>query len=733
MTFLNPLVLFGLVAAAIPILIHLLNLRKLKVVDFSSLRFLKELQKTRMRRLKLRQLLILLLRTLLIVFLVLAFSRPALKGSLASMGGGHATSTVVVLLDDSPSMGTRNDRGVLFDQAREAAAQMLSTVSPSDEVFVFRLSDTTDQATAPLPITAAAGLKALSGMTVMRRSTPYAPFVARGLRTLATSQSANRELLLISDGQATQFSLADTGSLAGLPVSKNVGVFTMELEPSHRDNSAVTGLALESKLLSPERPIVFRGTITNFGDQQLDNTLASLYLDGVRVAQQTVSIAPHASASLMMSATARRRGVIGASLHIDDDLLELDNHRYLVVNIPERIAVTCVGSTASDTQFPALALESAVDSAQTGLFVVQQLTRDHLQFADISQQDVIVLCNIRSLTQTEVERIAGAVKSGRSLIFFPGETTDYEQLNKGLCAALGVPPIIPPASRQPEARQTGFLSFSALDYGHPVFEGMFAKPPSLRSSAPAIESPQIRTAAGLQTGTGGIPVITMTDGKPFLCEYAAGKGRVFLFAVESGTGWSDFPFKGIYAPLMYRSMLYLSSPNEPVDTSWVGEPLRFVVRLTAERSGMGYVVKSPSGSDERVQPHQLASFGLTGFDTQPSEETGIYRLFPADGGSAHQQPLQAIAVNCAAPESDLMKVDEDLLTAFWNRMGVAPERRHIITSAAEVSRTVEESRHGVELWRTFVVLALACAMLEMVLGRAGATQVKPEDNAHDSK
>jgi hypothetical protein len=733
MTFLNPLVLFGLVAAAIPILIHLLNLRKLKVVEFSSLRFLKELQKTRMRRLKLRQWLILLLRTLLIILLVLTFSRPALKGSFASLGGGHATSTVVILLDDSPSMGTRNDRGLLFDQAREAAAQMLNTASASDEVFLFRLSDSTDPAIQALPIPPAAALKALAGMTATQRSVPYAPLVARGLRTLAASHSANKELFLITDGQRTQFSLADTGSLAGLPSSKDVGVFMMELSPSHRENGAVTSLTLESRLLSPERPMVFQGTITNFGDQQLDNTLTSLYLDGIRVAQQSVTIAPHASASVTMSATARRRGIMGASLHIDDDILDLDNRRHFVVNIPERIAVTCVGTTASDTRFVALALEASVDSVRAGIFSIQQLTRDRLQFADLSKQDVIILCNVRSLTPLEIERIAGTVKSGRSLVFFPGATTDYVQLNAGLFAALRIPPISPADLRQLEPAQRSFLSFSSVDYGHPVFEGMFVKSPSIRGSDPVVESPHIRTAAGLLAGTTGLPIITMSDGKPFLCEYTAGKGKLFVFAIDGGNEWSDFPFKGIYAPLMHRSMLYLSSPHDPVDTPRVGEPLRFVVRMTAEQSGKGYIVKSPSGSDERVQPHQLASFGLTAFDTEPSTETGIYKLFPVDGGASQRHPMAAVAVNSHAPESDLMEVEEDSLSAFWNRMGVSTDHRQRIADAGEVSRAVQESRYGVELWRYFILLALVCAFMEMVLGRAGTHDVKAEDYAHNSK
>jgi hypothetical protein len=80
LTFLNPFVLFGLAAAAIPILLHVFNLRKLQTIEFSTLSFLKELQKTKIRRLKLRQLLLLFLRTLLVILIVLAFSRPTMKG-----------------------------------------------------------------------------------------------------------------------------------------------------------------------------------------------------------------------------------------------------------------------------------------------------------------------------------------------------------------------------------------------------------------------------------------------------------------------------------------------------------------------------------------------------------------------------------------------------------------------------------------------------------------------------
>ncbi len=729
MTFLNPLVLFGLAAAAIPVLIHLLNIRKLKVVDFSSLRFLKELQKTRMRRLKIRQWLILLLRTLLVIFLVLAFSRPALKGSFAGIGGGRASSTVVILLDDSPSMGMRNDHGRLFDQAKDAAAQLQSTADATDELYLLRLSDPYDPALHDLPVSPAAGVKALGGMTLSLKSAAYAPFVAHGLRILAASHNANKELHLLTDGQATEFSLADSTALAGLPANPDARVFMTEIAPSHRENAAVTAFTLESRLLSLQHPLTFQGKMTNYGDQPVVNTLASFYLDGTRVAQQSVNIAPHATTQVTLSALPKRRGVLGASLHIDDDLLDADNTRYTVVRIPERIRIICIGSTPADTRFPALALAAAVDTSQSDVFTVQQITQDRLQFADFSTQDVLILSNIRSLSTADAARIVDAVRGGHNLVIFPGKDTDYNTLNSRLCEPLGIPPLTPADLAQLAPDKTGFVSFGNVDYRHPVFEGLFAAQPGKRAATPSVESPRIRTAAGLRPGTNGIPIISMTDGRPFLCEYTSAKGKILLFAVESGVTWSDFPFKGIFAPLMHRTMIYLASHQETAEAMTVGDRLRFPVHMTAEESGKAYLVRSPGGNNERVQPEQHTAAGITVFAAEPARETGIYTLVPADNGNARTPPKDAVAVNLAARESDCTEVQEEPLAGFWQRCGIAPANLHRITAPADVAREVHAARYGVELWRLFVALALACALCEMLLSRSSGPSQDREKHA----
>src|ERR1035437_6021941 len=125
MTFLNPFFLFGLAASSLPVLFHLFARKKSRRGEFSSLRFLRKLEKTSMRSVKIRQILLLIVRTLLITALVLAFARPALKGYLGSFfGSSHANTSMVLLIDNSASMSRSDDRGALLKQAKDAASEI---------------------------------------------------------------------------------------------------------------------------------------------------------------------------------------------------------------------------------------------------------------------------------------------------------------------------------------------------------------------------------------------------------------------------------------------------------------------------------------------------------------------------------------------------------------------------------------------------------------------------------
>src|SRR4030065_2207598 len=140
MTFLNPAILFGLLAASIPVIIHLLNLRKLKKIEFSTLQFLKELQKNKIRRIKLKQWLLLALRVLIILCIVTAFARPTLVG--VSVGGttSAAKTTAVFIIDDTFSMSVIDQNRSYFNQVKQSIRDILNQFEEGDEFGLILVS-----------------------------------------------------------------------------------------------------------------------------------------------------------------------------------------------------------------------------------------------------------------------------------------------------------------------------------------------------------------------------------------------------------------------------------------------------------------------------------------------------------------------------------------------------------------------------------------------------------------
>src|SRR6266540_3421725 len=136
-SFIHPLALLGLTAAAIPALLNLLQRRIPPELDFPAVRYLSAAERESARRLKLRHLLLLILRTALIVAIVFAAARPlvSLRGAGVS-GGAHEPTAVVVILDNSPSSGAVVDGGVMLERLRAAAQSSVRHTTSADRVWL---------------------------------------------------------------------------------------------------------------------------------------------------------------------------------------------------------------------------------------------------------------------------------------------------------------------------------------------------------------------------------------------------------------------------------------------------------------------------------------------------------------------------------------------------------------------------------------------------------------------
>jgi len=135
MNFLNSAILAGLAAALGPLLIHLLNRRRVRTIEFSSVMFLRDLRRTRMRRLQLRRWLLLIIRTLIVALAVLAFARPALKGGIFAALGSRARTTAVIALDRSASMAQETVNGSAYERGQKRVREIADLVGEGDQVI----------------------------------------------------------------------------------------------------------------------------------------------------------------------------------------------------------------------------------------------------------------------------------------------------------------------------------------------------------------------------------------------------------------------------------------------------------------------------------------------------------------------------------------------------------------------------------------------------------------------
>ena len=721
MTFLNPLALFGLLAASIPILLHLLNLRKLRTIEFSTLTFLKELEKTKIRRLKLRQILLMILRTLLVLLIVLAFARPTIRGSFAGSIGSHARTSAVLLIDDSFSMTTEDERGELLRQARQAAKDVTQLFADGDEAFLLRLS--------ALPDPASEEERGIRDFALLRKniddiksSAVHRP-LEQGLRTaarlIAKAQNFSKEVYVFSDfHEGVVAGEKDPAGVNEKLFSPDIRLFMVSLGKRGLRNFALESVTIPSSIFERRKPFTVQARIGNYTGSDAQDRVVSVFLNGTRVSERSIDVPKHTSVTVEFSVAADSAGYVDGFVELEHDDVEYDNKRYFALRIPEQTRVLVVG-TAENTQLVKLALATGAGT-NSGLSA-EEVLPERLNSVGIKRSDVIVLGTTQGLTMAQVSELSAFVKSGGGMILFPSSKVDPASFNAQFATGMGSPRLEGIDRPAGTAGSASFVEFERADLSHPVFEGMFesSKDGGIGQSSPAssdmkLESPRIRASARFALTPQANVIITMTNGWAFLAEQGVGSGKLLLFAVPPTGEWSDFPTRGLFVPLLHRSALYLARQQSRAIDALPGSEV--ILRSSSAPSGP-WEIRTPQDLSVPVTPsvqlfQQLFRFEGTG-------EPGIYSL--ATRGST----VQKFVINLDARESQTLKASSQQVKSLLERIGIPDAAVRSVDTPEYLKQGVLESRFGVELWKYFITLALLIAVIELLVARTWKREVAP--------
>ena len=709
MTFLNPLVLIGLLAASIPIILHLLNLRKLRTIEFSTIDFLKELQKSTMRRIKVRQWLLLVLRTFLVILVVLAFARPAMKGTMAGTIGTHAHSSVVILLDDSFSLSISDEHGQRWKRAKDAALRIVDLLQEGDEAFLVPWSKTVqslqDHATHDFYALRAR----ITNADLSYERTSLDKVLGTASKLLSSVQNANKEVYIISDFQETVVENRPEKEMRESLFDNNVRLFTLRVGDRSLDNAGVTSVELMSSIFMKERPVRLRATVKNFGSNAISNTLVSAFLDGNRVVERGVTLQAGEQTTIDLSVVPHRTGILPGMIQLEDDLMEPDNVRYFTVSVPRRIDALLLASTPQESRFIRAVLEAA-GREQNGLFHMVQVSPHDLPTTNIGSFDVIVAAGVDEISMSDLTRLKQFLESSGGILFFPAGSMDLAGYRNSWEASLGLPHI---ASINGNASdRSTFRSFESIDFEHPLFEGVF-EPGDKQNRKKTIDSPRIYASVFYQMDPRMRTIITLSDGSPFLIAQQVGSGILLLFSVPPTLEWSDLPLKAVFVPLISRSLLLAAAQGSKETHGLVGIPVTIRMpgrELPAEASAL--TLRKPDGIENFVRP-LLPTFpgGDATVSIENDDVPGIYELY------ARQNHLRSFAVNVDPLESDLQLGETETLDSLWSRYGISSTALRKLDPMENLETAILQSRFGIELWKYAIGLALVIALTEMFIAR----------------
>ena len=712
MAFLNPFFLFGLLAAGIPLLIHLWNRRRVVTIDFSSLMFLAAAHRENARRFQLRQLLILLLRMAIVAIIALALARPFLTLGLP-VASVRAKTDVVIVLDNSYSMGYQEVDGVRFEKAKTLATDILDTLRHGDSATLILMSDTPQPVFQQLTPDLESVIAAINTAKISYRTTNVQSSLELAHEILAASEQLNKELYLISD-----FAQNGWENWGRLPNRSGARISLIPVTENEAHNISIEEIRPSNQLIGVNLLLQLNVTIVNHSTASLDQNILTLFIGGEK--QKTVNASFDRAAETLnttLTHTFSTPGTHTGYLTLTEDRLNIDNRRYFALEVLGEVRVLCVGEetdyltlalnpnnvVADQTFFPAtnapLKTESRRPIANT-MILPTQCTPAEFENFPLEDYDVIILADVPKVTRQSDTQLQEFIRQGKSIIVFlssQSDSTSYNALSSlWLPAEVGTPLAWTPP------QQVGTYQES-----HPIFD-IF---PSAGFSTQY--APQFYKGVALQPTAESKVIARFEDDTPFLVERIQGTSAVLLYncglfgqhRTSATTQYTNDLFVNPYfLPMLQQSVLYtaMASGNFLTWGGHVGDTYTaYYPRSAGGKASirlMDVSSQQENISADSQQPATESQSTVVPIDEdgrlrfQGTERPGIYQIEVETQGRIQRD---FFAVNVDGNESDLAQISLQQAAARVGARTTVSEKTEASTVATD---TIDVRRHGREIW-----------------------------------
>ena len=706
MTFLNSMLLAGGAAFLIPLIIHLLNRRKVNQVRWGPMHLLAEVLKQKKRRLQIEQWLLLFTRILIPILLALCLARPVLSAMRALPGFGK--TSMVIVLDDSFSMRAAGSTGAAWDRAKAALTRVMEGLPRGSDVQVVLAGGQPrtllPQSTSALDLVG----KALDEVPAL--SGPVNPEEALKAAAAILTKASNgaRELVVVSDFQGSDWrAVSEGGVLTALDELQKVqpkpALSFFRLENDAVENLALAAVEMSAVVAAEGQPVGLRVRVQNHGKRLWQDVALHLEADGARLRTTRITVPGEGETTVSFTHAFDKQGDHTLGVRLEGDSLAEDNAWTGVVKVRAQVNVLLIDGEPSEVPLRgsadfvelALAPHLAAASGMKDLVSTTKVEYRRVRDTDFKGKEVVVLTDVERLNRTsDLEKF---VQAGGGLLIFAGRTVDVKRYNSELWrGGKGLLPVEIGGMGHAETPGSGAkvltqrLTHSALSY--------FNDPRAGRLADGEFRSWWKLDAAG----EGVKPMLLLDSGDALMLEKPFGKGKVILVGSTATPVWNNLPLQTVWVPLIQRVVSYLATQGTGSNASVIGQSVRFGLD-----SGTGeelYAFTKPDGKTEELKARKETQ-GVT-VESSPILTPGVYEAKPSSGGGE----VKKFAFNVDATESGLKPLAESEVTALAARW-----EADVVEDVDSYQRLDRSRRFGAELWQIVLLLLLVFLFAEVLL------------------
>ena len=702
--FLSPLFLVGLAALSVPIVIHLMHSTKAETIRFSTIRFLKNCQRRAARRTRLKQLILMALRMLLLALIILGLAKPVIQPDKTSIASDNMSTAMVLVIDNSYSMGLREQGTSRFEQAKMVANDLLDSLRKGDEAAVLIVNDKVERYIGEFTPDVDSVKAGIEKIKLSSHGTELSAALSDAYSLLRESDRAShmarREIHLLTDLQQYSWEKMLKQNFIKLEKEPRPRLFISSLGKPKTQNSYVRSISVTGGSGSGIGSKIFT-EVESVGAGSPDNALV-LPVNGEKKEQVAFQVRPGSPVQQPIEVEFDKPGTYRCVLALNEDGLRIDDTFEFNLTVDDRVTVLAVDGdpssvpALSETFFLNAALNPSVYTGFRAGSEIEPTTIGIDQFAATSLDPYrcVILCNVPGLAGDALVKLESFLNTGGSVIIFLGDKVSASDYNKWSF----LPTKLRAIEGSPDRRE--FVGFGRVSPTHPVFAGMA----DLRTTkvfryfdcddkVPA--SSQV--VASLMTKTN----------QPLIVERAYGRGRVMMVTTSADLAWSNLPLRRTYVPLIHRMVTYMSGRKAQAQAYHVGDPIEF--RALAKHYDKSIKVTLPGTATQKGQtitlrPQIEGSYALAHFPN--TSEPGRYVV------EAHKDFTNSsgFSVNPDVKESDLTMMDLKKLEDEFKDCSVT-----ILTTPGKVVARVTESREGWKLWPLLFKLGLLFFCIEILV------------------